>query len=483
MSAFWHLSASDSHCALVNDRGATVSYGELATLADEAVRRLPEAENRQLGFIVFAPTPSMVALYLGILRSAHHVPLLLPPGIHSDLLVKLVRHYEPSWLALPPEQAPPPEYRTTFASADIRLLAQESFSLSCPPPHPELALLLPTSGTTGSQKLVRLSYEAIADNAAAIAEYLALTRHDRAITTLPLSYSFGLSILHSHLAVQASIILTAESVVSRPFWEIAGSLQPTSISGVPSTYEMLRRTKLESRGLSRLRMLTQAGGRLRDDLVVEFNRLCQANDWQFFVMYGQTEAAPRISYVPPNRLAEKIGSIGLAIPGGHLELAPQTGELIYRGRNVMLGYAESRTDLARGDDLRGILHTGDTARQDSEGYFFLTGRLKRFVKLSGARVSLDDIEIALANAFLRQFACAGDDNRLIVSYEMSDRPLAPAEVSGLLRTLFGIFPGQIDVRMLKKMPLMANGKIDYSALQNVRHDASLPEGTHLLDDR
>lgn len=465
MSPFWQLNARAAECALICQDGATVGYRELACLADEMAHRLPRAEHKQLGFILFTPTPSLIALYLGTLRSGRHVPLLLHPGIHPSLLSQLANHYNPSWTALPPDYPSISGYEQTFGASEINLAARDPTVASAAPLHPELGLLLPTSGTTGSQKLVRLSYEAIADNASAIARYLALSDTDRAITTLPLSYSFGLSILNSHLAAHGSIILTADSVISRSFWETAAAYQPTSISGVPSTFEMLRRAKLEGRGLLNLRMLTQAGGSLRDELIVEFNQLCLKHDWEFFVMYGQTEAAPRISFVPPRRLADKVGSIGMALPGGKLELSPQSGELIYRGRNVMLGYAECRSDLERGDELCGVLHTGDTARQDSEGYFFLTGRLGRFIKLSGTRINLDDIEAALSRQFSCQFACTGDDNRMTIALELADQNLSSAHIIEHLRTTFGIFPGQVDVRYLDKLPLMTNGKIDYAAIQ------------------
>lgn len=163
---------------------------------------------------------------------------------------------------------------------------------------------------------MRLSYSNIDANAESISRYLGLDHRDRAITTLPLAYSFGLSILNSHLQAGGSIVLTDESPVGRGFWDLARERGITSLSGVPATYEMLRRVRIERFGLDRLRMLTQAGGRLRDALIEEFLGVSECLGLEFFVMYGQTEAAPRISYVPANNLRNKVGSVGVAVPGG-----------------------------------------------------------------------------------------------------------------------------------------------------------------------
>lgn len=136
-------------------------------------------------------------------------------------------------------------------------------------------------------------------------------------------------------------------------------------------------------------------------------------------MYGQTEAAPRISYIPSDRVLDKPGSIGIPIPGGRLELASDTGELIYYGSNVMLGYAESLADLAKGDECGGVLYTGDTATVDEEGFFTITGRMKRFIKLFGLRINLDEVERKLEALLQQPIACVGNDDKLLVATESS----------------------------------------------------------------
>ncbi|GAB3865821.1 hypothetical protein GCM10027610_116700 [Dactylosporangium cerinum] len=186
----------------------------------------------------------------------------------------------------------------------------------------------------------------------------------------------------------------------------------TSLALVPSQYEMLRRLRFDPWRYPSLRTLTQAGGRLRAELVRDFHDRMASAGGRLFVMYGQTEAAPRLTTLPADRLAEKLGSVGPAVPGGRLTVRLEdgtettepgvVGEVLYRGPNVMMGYAETAADLARGDEQGGLLETGDLGHLDEEGYLFIDGRLKRFGKVFGVRLNLDDIE---------RLAAAGDRAR------------------------------------------------------------------------
>jgi long-chain acyl-CoA synthetase len=462
--AFWSLNSSGSRVALLTESGVTLTYAQLARLADELAAHLPAGPARTVGFLLFGRNFDGVALYLGALRSGRHVPLLLSPGLHPASLEDLVARYQPDWIATGtgPQSACPAGYSQQHRTEGIAVYWRCENATDVEPREP-LGLLLSTSGSTGSQKLVRLSYQAIDSNAQAIVQYLRLNEEDRAISTLELSYSFGMSILNSHLAAGASMVLTDQTLLSRNFWEVAQKSHITSLSGVPSQFAMLRRAGLERRGLGSLRMLTQAGGNLGEPLKREFKALSDRLGSEFFVMYGQTEAAPRISYVPPARLDDKFGSIGVAIPGGALELDAATSELIYRGPNVMLGYAENRADLARGAQMHGVLHTGDLGRRDAEGFFYLTGRLKRFIKLSGARVNLDDVEKLLVDAFDAQLGCIGADDRLSVVLVESPA-VTDAAIREFLRMRCDIYPGMVTVERRPELPYTANGKVDYQAL-------------------
>jgi acyl-CoA synthetase (AMP-forming)/AMP-acid ligase II len=469
--AFWDLGAPPGDIALIGRNGETHSYGEMAAAADALAAELPARGERSLGFLVLQPSFEAVAAYLGCLRSRRHVPLLVQQGVNPQLLAHLAEVYRPDWLMLPAGGEAPAGYRAVWAGETDSIW--ESDAEDAPALHPDLALLLSTSGSTGSEKLVRLAYSALASNAAAIVRYLEMERGDRTVTTLPLGYSFGMSILNSYLEAGASIVLTGESLMSRDFWRLAADHGISSLSGVPSTFEMLRRVGLEKRGLTRLKTLTQAGGAMRPDLTRMFEALARDNGWRLFVMYGQTEAAPRISYVPPERLRDKVGSIGIAIPGGTLEVDPATSELVYRGPNVMMGYAERREQLAQGDECGGTLRTGDLGERDSDGYFYLKGRLKRFIKISGARINLDTVEIGLSERHGSQMVCTGADDRLCV-WLLDDAAAAEATVLASLREMFDIFPGFASVSRIATFPLTANGKIDYRSFALRSNDRESP---------
>ena len=455
---FWQLPHGERTALIEGTR--TLSYRELAGLADDLAGLLPG--GRGMGILAMPSTIEAVALYLGALRSARQVPLLVQADTDPELLAALVDCYTPEWLALP---GPAPRgYTTVHAGGRLSIHVRDAVTGAAP--HPELAVLLSTSGSTGSSKLVRLSAQGLASNAASIVAYLGLTADDRAITTLPLAYSFGMSILNSHLACGGCVVLSEDSLMTREFWEAARGNAVTSLSGVPATYEILRRMGLARLQLPSLRMLTQAGGRLRDELVRHFAESARDHGLQFFVMYGQTEASPRISYVPAERLLDKIGSIGIPVPGGRMHVDGDSGELVYEGPNVMMGYATSRGELAAADQQHGVLRTGDLARVDADGFHYITGRAKRFLKMSGNRVNLDEVEAMLSAALGRQIACSGSDDDLVVfSHGGEAAPLD--EVRHLVQARYKLFGGLVRCIHLEALPLLSNGKIDYPSLRQL----------------
>ncbi|HEY8584414.1 MAG TPA: AMP-binding protein [Capillimicrobium sp.] len=313
--------------------------------------------------------------------------------------------------------------------------------------HPDLRLLLSTSGSTGSPKLVRLTARNVLANAESIAAYLGLTPAERAIASLPIPYSYGLSVLTSHLRAGASVAFTPHSVIRPEFWDDARRLEATSFAGVPYSYAMLERIGMRDMRLPALRTMTQAGGRLDPEIALR-----HAEQRRFFVMYGQTEATARIAYVPPERLREKAGSIGIAIPGGALRVG-EGDELVYSGPNVMMGYATQRADLARGDELHGVLPTGDLGAVDADGFFSVTGRLKRIAKVFGQRVNLDEVEAAVDGP---AGAVAAEDAIDVYAERGAD--------ARTLARRFRVPPRAIRVHEVEALPVKASGKVDYAAL-------------------
>ena len=338
--------------------------------------------------------------------------------------------------------------------------------------NPELASLLSTSGTTGSPKLVRLSYNNLLSNASSISQYLSLNKNHRAISSLPMNYSFGLSIINSHLFAGGSILMTTESITQRRFWDLFNDFKITSFSGVPYTFEILKNFKLLQMNLPSLKMLTQAGGKLSNELAEYFIEFSNNHKVDFFIMYGQTEGTARLSYLQPEFISKKMGSIGKPIPNGNFYIIDEignritksglSGELIYEGPNVMLGYAENRLDLEKGDENNQSLQTGDIAYYDEDGFYFIVGRIRRFVKLFGNRVNLDDIENLLKGNGIES-ACVGRDNYLIV-YILDSKHISLTK--DFLFTKLGIHFSVFEIRLINNIPKNSSGKTLYSKLSD-----------------
>ena len=332
--------------------------------------------------------------------------------------------------------------------------------------HDDLALLMTTSGSTGDPKLVRLSLHNLDANARSIAQYLGIGPGERAVQSLPLHYAYGLSVLTSHLAAGAAFVTTRHSFLRPEFWAVAARHGTTSFAGVPYVYETLERLRFDPAKHPTVRTWTQAGGALKPEAVVRLHAKIQAAGGRFVVMYGQTEATARMSWLRPEALPAKAGSIGRAIPGGVLRLEPVADdpvhrELVYEGPNVMLGYAHGPADLALGDVLGGVLRTGDLGDQDADGDFFVRGRLSRFAKLYGHRVGLDDLEREAERLFRVPCAVVEHAGRLVLFCEA---PEAPTDAGVVLARLLGVPPVALRVETIDALPRTAAGKKTYAPL-------------------
>ena len=433
--AFLH--PHDQAPALVEDAtGRTWTHADVAVEVDALAARLEGPKSVVL--CRTALTSGTVLGYLAALAAGHAV-LLVDDGTAVEALAEIERRYEPRYVIDP--------------GGEVR----ERDVPEGAAPHPDLALLLTTSGTTGSPKLVRLSASAVEANARAIATYLGLGPGERAIASLPFQYCYGLSVLSSHLLAGGAVVLPPGGLLHPGFWPAAERHGCTSFAGVPHSYALLRSRGWHQRSLPALRTMTQAGGRLAPEATLELAATLRERGGRLVVMYGQTEATARMAWLPPERLEEKLGSAGVAVPGGRLDV-DETGEVVFTGPNVMMGYAETREDLALGDVLGGVLRTGDTGRFDDDGFLFLSGRRARFAKLYGLRMSLDDVEAA---AGAPAAAVERDDRTLAVFVEGQDA----REVRVALARRFGLPPRSFDVRTVAALPMTASGKVDYPALR------------------
>ena len=439
------LSRFGDRVAILHPGGA-LAYRELAERVEARAAELGPA--RGLVLLECRNELEPLIAYLAALRARH--PVLLVPEGKGEATEELIARYRPA-VAL----------RLREGAWRLERLGGADGEL-----HPDLAVLLSTSGSTGTAKLVRLSRDNVQANAASIREYLGIGPDERAATTLPFHYSYGLSVVNSHLLAGGSLWLTAASVVDAGFWDDFRRAEATSFAGVPYTFELLERCRFEELSLPRLRTVTQAGGRLGPERVARFAQLARRAGWSLVVMYGQTEATARMSWVPPELLADHPGCIGVPIPGGSFRLVDedgrevtgidQPGELVYRGPNVMMGYATGRDDLARGPELE-ELATGDLAVCNAAGLYRVVGRKSRFLKLYGLRISLDELDRRLEQAGVRALA-TGTDERLVIA--TLDRGQADALVRRVAEWL-ELPAAAIAAREYDDYPLLPSGKVDY----------------------
>lgn len=453
-----------------DDGGGRVSYQDLNSFSEELIRRVG---GKKLIFILCENTIGSLLGYLGCLKTGV-VPLMLEKQINPQLLARLMEEYCPAFLYVPEDcLTKTGECEIVWRVKGYCLCEKKTFH--SPSLYGELALLLTTSGSTGSPKLVRQSKENIDANAESICSYLKIQKKERPVTTLPMNYTYGLSIINSHVKKGAAIYLTTKSIVERPFWDFVKERKITSLGGVPYTYQLLKRIGFLEMELPELRTLTQAGGKLPTTLHKEFAVYAKETGKQFVVMYGQTEATARMGYLPADSAVERCGSMGIAIPGGRFWLRDDIGEeikdpfvqgeLVYEGDNVALGYVSSREDLKKEDEWNGILYTGDMAERDADGFYYITGRKKRFIKLFGNRVNLDEVERLLKEYFEGvDFACLGRDDSLII-YTDTKGEEGIKEIMEYLYEITGISPRAVTIRSVSTIPKNESGKTLYSELE------------------
>lgn len=451
--------------AAITDEGKSMKYGDIYDFSRFIYSKIG---HRCLVFCLCQNHLESLCGYISFI-SNRVVPLLLDSTLDKELLDDLIRTYKPEYLWLPKYRLIEfPQYQVVHSVDEyflIKLEYEGTYHL-----NNELALLLTTSGSTGSPKLVRISYENIDANAKSIGEYLDITVNDRPITTMPMNYSFGLSIINSHFLVGATILLTPKTLMEKEFWSFLKEKQATTMSGVPYTYEILKKLRFFNMELPTLNTLTQAGGKLNIDLNKEFAEYCLMNSKRFFVMYGQTEATARMSYLPHELALSKLGSMGRAIPGGQFSLIDDNnlqiegseivGELVYQGKNVSLGYAECGDDLQKGNENNGTLITGDLAKRDNDNLYYIVGRKKRFIKLFGNRVNLDETERMLKN-IISDCACIGEDDNLVVYITDHSRD---SEVREYLSKKTGINIKAFSIMHIEKIPKNTSGKTIYANL-------------------
>ena len=466
MSKIWDLQQHKGKIALIDEFGNQMTYDVLNSEAYILSERIGHR------CLVFALCRNEIGSVLGYTAFINNgiVPVMVNSRLEEALLHNLLGTYSPEYLWLPKDQV------EHFAGMSIEHEAYDYVLLKTGyekkyPLFDELGLLITTSGSTGSPKLVRQSYTNVLDNAQSIVKYLNLDDTERPITTLPMNYVYGLSIINSHFLVGATLLFTDKGLMQKEFWSFFKEKEATSFGGVPYTYEMLDKLRFFRMKLPSLRTMTQAGGKITPELHEKFAAYAAEQGKNFVVMYGAAEATARMGYLPPEKAVEKKGSMGIPIPGGVFHLIGAdgqevtkpltTGELVYEGKNVTLGYAEKGEDLILGDERHGRLETGDMAQFDNDGYYYIVGRKKRFLKIYGNRVNLDEIDRLIKGEFEIEVASAGVDDHMYIF--VTDEKMADT-VRDFVIGKTKLNPAAFKIIVIDEIPKNDSGKTLYKEL-------------------
>lgn len=453
---------SPNRLAAIDDCDRRATYGDLCSVAEEMDSLgLP----RSVVFCLCENSVGSLAGYLAF-ESAGQVPLLLSSTLDDLLLKELDETYRPSYYWIPENLIQAGEKKPLLTAYGYGLVetSHQPYEL-----NGDLSLLLTTSGSTGSAKLVRYKYGNLEANARNVASVFGWTAEERGICDLPMNYTMGLNVINTLLVSGATALLVESNLMAPRFWEFVREQRGTSFCGVPYSYEILRRLGFDKMDLPDLRTLAQGGGRLTDKMFRWLADLCAQTDRRFFATFGTTETSARMTYLPPELSTIKTGSIGRAIPEGELFLEGETpadddmreGELCYRGPNVTMGYALCREDLAKGDEFKGEYHTGDIAHRDEDGCYYIIGRKGRFLKLFGLRVGLDETEGLVRSEFGCDCACTGTDQRMDVFVTTQE---AADGAAVYLSQKTGIHHSAFRVTLCDDLPRNDYGKIRYAEL-------------------
>ena len=417
-NSFFNLKARSKKIILIDENENLITEQEMYKKASKISKCL----NKSSVIVLIADNCfEFIAGYVAALNHEKMVTILLDKSFSNNYMENIIKKFKPNYIFLPKN--------INFDNINNNLLynfekykilkLNSDFSRKI---NNKNFLLLSTSGTTESPKFVRLSKKNIQNNTLKIISYLKIKKSHCTITTMPAGYSYGLSIINSHLKAKAKIVLNSNSVIEKNFWKKIERFKFSSFGGVPDLYEFLKKIDFKKYVSRKLKYLTQAGGKLDESTLRYFGDICKTHGIKFYVMYGQTEASPRISYLDWKFFFSKINSIGKPLKGYKFKLIKKNkeikkpnmvGEIVLVGDNVCLGYAKNFNDLKKGDENKNILNTGDLGFKDKSNFIYLVGRSKKIVKIFGKRYDLSEIENFLKKNKIKA-KCRPEDKKLSI---------------------------------------------------------------------
>jgi|TARA_B110000914_G_scaffold225686_1_gene247145 long-chain acyl-CoA synthetase len=449
--------------ALLLKGNEVISFKELIKKIEEFSKNI---KKRSLIFLVCKNNPESIVGYLGSIKS-NCVISLIDENISDNSFNKLIKNYHPDFIFFEKKRIKNLDNFSvaysfkTYELLEAKKKTEKKF-------NDELALLISTSGSTGTSKLVRQSASNLINNISSIVEYLNISEKDVTITTLPMSYVYGLSIINTHLSQGASVVLNNYSIIQKEFWNKVQKNKVTNFGGVPYTYSILEKINLKNFNLTSLKYTTQAGGKINKQTAENILKIYNLLDVKLYIMYGAAEATARMSYLPWENI-DKIESIGKAIPGGNFFLEDSNskiitktktpGELIYKGKNVCLGYAEKFEDLTKNDENNGTLKTGDIAYKDKDNFYYLVGRKDRYIKIHGMRINLQELESIISDFGFKNICIQEKENKINVLIK-GDFQLE--KLKEYLVSITKIHPSVFIFKTVKDFPLNKNFKTSYN---------------------
>ena len=460
-----NLKNYNNKIAVTTEEGKNISYKELLKETDK-LKKFLDTKNKSLVFLIGKNNLETIISYISSIHSDHAVALL-DEKIDSELLENLIIKYRPDFVISEKNKKIKSQEFSLFSDYyNFKILKNKnSVNKNI---NKNLLFLISTSGSTGSSKFVRISFENTQNNLLSILKYLPINEKDVTITTLPISYVYGLSIFNTHLYQGARIVLNEKSVIEKRFLNLLEKEKVTSFGGVPYTFSIIDRVHKNKINFDSLKYVTQAGGKMNEKLLKNIMNLFKSNNKKFISMYGAAEATARMSYLDWKYAEDKFGSIGKPIAGGEFSLENNNGqkinetnvegELIYKGNNVCLGYANHISDLSLGDINKGILKTGDIALKDKDDFFYLKGRKDRYVKIFGLRLNLDELEELVSNYGVENICKFDTENKInILIKENTNNFNLIKYISGKL----SLHPNVFSIKKVNQFPMTKNLKIKY----------------------
>ena len=448
-------------------KGKGISYFDL----EKFYKKNNFFEKNSLVLLLNDNSIESIMFYILIMKLKNVSLMILESNSNEKSILEILKNYQLNYIIIPQKKIEYINNKSNLLLKFGHFLVFDNQNYKVKSINPHNKLMLTTSGSLGSSKFVSLSLQNLKFNSNQIVDYLNIKKEDNVITTMPISYSYMLSIINTHFEVGATIHINSNSIFQREFWDYFKKKRINSFSGVPYHFQILEKNNFKFLNTQQIKYITCAGGKLDEKIIKKIYNFCHKKRIKFYSMYGQTEASPRISYLPHNYLKEKPSSIGKGMKGTKIWLEDEKGkkinkvnkigELVCAGKNVFNGYCSSRKDLTKKINKKKFLKTGDLAFYDEDKFFFICGRKSRIAKIFGIRINLDELEKRLSSE-KKTVVCKSNGNKiyLFTRSKVNKKKLIEAaeEVTMQNRSAFEIIT-------LNKFPMTNSGKIKYSSLQ------------------